>query len=709
MKKTVFDFKLYREAFNQLKLPGILFSVLTTLFSLLAPFTMWISYLDKPVYNSPQTVDFSELTPLLALVMFLMPFVMCKSVFSFLNKRKASDFYHSIPNTRSCIFISFSAAALSWVLVTVLSTVICTSAVYILSPATTLSLSFIPGNILFFFTGSLFIFACTAFAMSVTGTSLSNFVLTGIILFFPRYVIMLFAKIVNDLTVITSFEDLSFITDPSSNIPFNTVFKFFFGSTDTVIDFNVPSIIYTFAVALVYLIIAGILFNVRKSEAAEKSAPNKALQHIYRCLLTIPFSLLIPFFIFNNYGFSYLFITAVFCLMVYYTYELISTKKFKALLSATPVLLAIVAFDVIFALSVMLTQQNVLSFQPSAQDIKGVYLSKDSVYSIAENVPYNKYLLKDLKLENEEINEIVSKSLKNTIEAVENKTYNSLYQQNRSQKITIQTNDNKKESRLIFFSYEDYEKIYKIASEQANYKTAVSSLPPVNSETILMVGGFSVTGEQKEKLWELYSKEFSALDTSLQAYHNYSYSPIENPDIAVFNFNLGVSGYYKTKGYLSEFRITSKTPETLLYAAQIINSFRGSDYEKSSEFFFDERTDYSNFSADLRTSSADRAFTSLYISLSNGKIQKGDFTLKQSKRIFEIFDAARENPINPESFYCVYIRTGVENENSGQYSNYDSDSFVSLTDEQQQEIDEIIKEYRESNGITVETAETDGF
>ncbi|MBE6903553.1 MAG: ABC transporter permease [Ruminococcaceae bacterium] len=705
MRKTFFDYKLFRDAFNQLKLPGILFTVLATAISILPPFVSIMNYLDSAENVSAHTIDFAELSPYLVFFMFLAPFVLSSNIFGFLNKRKASDFYHSIPNTRSSIFISFSSAVLSWLLIMIVCAVCASALFYTISPADTLSTFFIFGNILFFFVGSLLVFSATVLAMSITGTLLSNFILTGLVMFFPRFIIMLFSFVVNRLTLITTSSDLSFFTNSKVNIPFNTIYGFLFVDADSIIFFELPSLIYTFVVAVIYLAIACLLFNKRKSETAQKSAPNKTLQHIYRCLLTIPLSLAIPvtFLLEKNIDSSTFIsacIIALGCLIIYFSYELICTKSFKALLAAAPVLLAIVMFDVIFAFSALLTQQNVLSFQPTAQEIKGVYLFNEDKNQLIKKPSYNQMLLQGLKIEDEQLNEIVSKSLKNTVQAVENDNLQDLYIDCISRKVTVQTKNNKKERRLIFFTAEDSKRLTDIISAQEKYQKAVSSLPTINSETNISFGGETLTKEQKNKLWELYSKEFNALDTSMQALHNYSNTFSSPENLIILNYGLGVNGYYNMKSYYSEFRISNKTPETLLYATNIINSQNGDDFDACINNFFNKENRWAQLYIEHLSARQNNTFSVIDVSLYEGKVEKNDFSMEQAQKIVDIFSRAKENPIDAENLYYInsnirYVNPQAE-EKETLYAGY----FITLNQQQQQEIDDIIAEYREDNGIT---------
>jgi len=124
---------------------------------------------------------------------------------------------------------------------------------------------------------------------------------------------------------------------------------------------------------VVYFALAAFLFKIRKSETAGKSAPNRILQHVYRCAITLPVTLIIPFTMVSSrttgvYSFwvsnQYVVITTVvISLIIYFLFELITTKKLLNLLKAVPLLLLIAAVDFVFGYSVILTQNSVFNIR----------------------------------------------------------------------------------------------------------------------------------------------------------------------------------------------------------------------------------------------------------------------------------------------------------------------------------------------------------
>ena len=110
MNKKIFDKRLCFEGIKSLKLVGMVFLVLGIIISFLIPFNTDKNLVDK-IYTISRYLPHimaihTVITPCLTLYMF-----------SFLLKRNASDFYHSIPHKRTCLFLSFFVSVVAWIII----------------------------------------------------------------------------------------------------------------------------------------------------------------------------------------------------------------------------------------------------------------------------------------------------------------------------------------------------------------------------------------------------------------------------------------------------------------------------------------------------------------------------------------------------------------------------------------------------------------
>ena len=195
--KEFFDLGLYVEALKRIRLPGIILSVLLTLEAILIPLGLEIGYvMTRRMYGADHYVDYtpevlggSELHIFLFLVAVIGAPVFTWVLFSFLNKRNASDYYHSLPHTRLSLYVSNVAALVSWL----------AGIIIVTSGISRLTASLFPkvisvevGTYFPYMAGcfalSLLISACIIIGKSITGTVFSNLVVTALIMVFPRFV-----------------------------------------------------------------------------------------------------------------------------------------------------------------------------------------------------------------------------------------------------------------------------------------------------------------------------------------------------------------------------------------------------------------------------------------------------------------------------------------------------------------------------------------
>ena len=119
MKKKIFNPKLYLEGLDQLKLMGFILTLFTMLVTAIPPVAQIIDNLQYKSYTigySREVIDtVFAIAPAVMVFMYLGSYIFSSFIFSFGNKRKASDFYDSLQNTRLCTYVSFGLAALTWI------------------------------------------------------------------------------------------------------------------------------------------------------------------------------------------------------------------------------------------------------------------------------------------------------------------------------------------------------------------------------------------------------------------------------------------------------------------------------------------------------------------------------------------------------------------------------------------------------------------
>ena len=118
MKRKLFDFGLYLDSLRRTALVGGLFTALMSVQSVIVVIGFLISASETKSRMLGQytitTVGLLEINPMIFIIPLLAVPLLMFTLFGFLTKRSASDFWHSIPFSRECVYTTFILAAFSW-------------------------------------------------------------------------------------------------------------------------------------------------------------------------------------------------------------------------------------------------------------------------------------------------------------------------------------------------------------------------------------------------------------------------------------------------------------------------------------------------------------------------------------------------------------------------------------------------------------------
>ena len=120
MKNKFFNFKLYIEGIKQTKIIG-LFSAIILAFLSVAP---WLLNMPEKNIANVYSVNLYSVMIVLYLLFTVITPLLTLYLFRFLNQRNGSDFFHAIPCTRICLFVSYYLAIITWILALALFTTV---------------------------------------------------------------------------------------------------------------------------------------------------------------------------------------------------------------------------------------------------------------------------------------------------------------------------------------------------------------------------------------------------------------------------------------------------------------------------------------------------------------------------------------------------------------------------------------------------------
>lgn len=325
--------------------------------------------------------SFVELSPLSILGMYVVPVILSLTLFSFIFKRKSSDFVMSFPVSKKQIFISNTIGGIAVLLIMNI-----VNYLFILIATLLLSNVLIDYRMLFdmfilWTISYIFVFTCTNIAVSISSNKITTVAVTLLVLFLVPFVHTfitsedfkgtkntdIYTYCDNEICKPTNYKCYStsceinkrkniyiytyydeIENDTSYTMPYALIHGTILGLEST--DVNKSILKMTF-LSIVYTVIGLLLFKIKKFEVVETSFKNERLHIFVRSLTTVPILCIYYIILSNsNIGLSDVFTIAflVVILIAYIIiYDLLTRKKVTNILKSLAALI-IVGIIVIF-------------------------------------------------------------------------------------------------------------------------------------------------------------------------------------------------------------------------------------------------------------------------------------------------------------------------------------------------------------------------
>lgn len=415
-RSKIYSRRLMHEAMRQIKLPGI---IGTLLIAGIAFFSTIVKLFEAR--ESGEVVfsyNFMELNSYILLVMYVFAPLMVMLLFGFMNRRKASDFYHSLSYSRLCIYLSFLTAVILWCIIIIASGSLVTVVITAATRSLQLDFKTTLFTIVSAVAGCILTTGITVLAMTLTGTYLTNVFTALLILLVPRGIVLMCNKLFSAATPFVVLSGGGIIGN-ENNIPFILiagVFGYYGTSGFEMFESVVPSV-YSVVLGLIYTGIGAFCFVRRKSENATQASINRGLQAILRMLPALVITLVAVSRLFNAHtaGVSLsetdLFIVImsyVAAAVAYFLYEIITTRHIKKIYRTIPGLFAVFAVNLVIYFSLRFTYDYHISQTPDADELAYVV-----VHGPEDNIFWND--TDDVKLYSEAARSVTGDCLKDTI------------------------------------------------------------------------------------------------------------------------------------------------------------------------------------------------------------------------------------------------------------------------------------------------------
>ena len=641
--KDMFSVRLYVEGLKKIRLVGIAAAITTIVLNAILPM---IQIMQKGgVYRSQSIITYPKFIPF-GLVMMLFAVLMVHSMFSYLNERRDSDFYHSIPQKRICVYLSFLAAILTWIFGILAASSLVNAILWGCAPDVTYPASAPFLSVLVFFLVSAMVGAFMALAMMLTGTNVSNYLIFALFFLFVRVVGGMFVSTLADVLPIFDV-NYSFwrVFGLEFFLPYATFVAVLGGEVSAI---TTSLVLYSIGVTVGLYALAGFCYVRRRSEMAAKSAPNSVLQHVYRCAVTYPFLLILAMLgIMDGLDFDTLLIWIAISLLVYVIFELVTTKKIKGALKALPLFLIPVAMTFVFTFAVYGTRDVVLNSTPDADDIQSI-----GIYSgYYDTSSYNDLLVDEIMIDDPAAKALVEDVLRYATKAIEEGFYNrsDYYKGHNVSRVNlaIKLNSGRVIGRQVKMKTTDLELLQNYFMKTPAYREASLSLPDekgIGSISIADAGSFDE--KDVDRIWESFIAEYKQLtDKEKQTLLNYPYAYSSSPLTQIV-----VVGTYRHEAYRTVYPISvAYTPKTaqlyleLLHDTEFYKEQTKQLCELCEQIQKPTNEDYFNCSFNLSVL-AGEAIKDIYIHLDSD----AEDTLSDVAPAFEIFYTAlaRELPIS---------------------------------------------------------------
>jgi len=465
--KNIFSFKMYREGLRRLTLVGSLFLALMMIGAVLIPILVIVGNMPNvdeyctccgelliwSAWRSPPVEVFgiyANITAVIAIALFSP--IATLVLFSFLNKRNSSDFFHAIPHKRSTVFVSFLASLVTWIWGAVIVTTAVSVGIFAIGAnlgAVTLNVGSILIALLSVMAGSLLMIAVFLIAMSVTGNIFANITMALLIMYLPRAIFIAYTELVsNSIGYIADFIAIPVLSSWRYNIAFSggySLLRIAINNENHTRNFMqtgaahpIGPMIYSFILAMIYLAVGVVLFKRRKSEMAANPAPNKWVQLMNRAavgfMAMLPAAVLIVLMAADVIIVDSTMVIAVIAIylvacVAYFGYEFISKKQFTNFFKLLPGLALVLALNFAFTAGAYGTQYVILNRELDADNVRSVQIGQIRGVLEFDDAPfgwdsYETLNLSNFRFEDEALIEILVNTLNDQLRRIRRRQIN---------------------------------------------------------------------------------------------------------------------------------------------------------------------------------------------------------------------------------------------------------------------------------------------
>lgn len=566
--KKIFSVNMFWQTFKQLKVVGILSMAVTLFFVVFPQINDALYYLKHIKLYGEEQMDasakmvYASNIDVLSITFILFTPILVLYVWNFLNKKNSSDFYHSLPYKRECLYFSKIAAVFAWQVIIHVVTYLCLIITFaVFKDCFIVEMWMVFRVFLSIFIANLLCGSAISLACALTGNVFSNICLSGLIIFLPRFLcIMIEAFATMKVPTVSDYQVFPLIND-AHNIVAGYILRAFVQIDYNSLMFSVSSLVYTLILAFIYMGLGLLVFKFRKSEAAQKSALNKKLQVAISMTLGFVICFISVIFTFaeDEGDRDYImlvvfFLVAAFVIIVY---ELATGKKNHLLQRSVPSILMAYVLSLIFGVLVGTVADGMLEYAPKAQSIdyikiNGMSDNQASMYGYrAAN--YFDSIIEGIQIKDKQSCEIVAKAIADNNSIIKNnKQYYKEFNSDNYVKMDIFVKDGLiGANRKVYIKSEDINVIATAAGKEEKYRERIKSLPIAEEAAIIWDSAY-MDVKNSRRIYNIYKEEYYNMDYEKILNHMVTPNPL---------IQMSLTFNSKGKTYEAQLPITSQTPK----------------------------------------------------------------------------------------------------------------------------------------------------
>ncbi len=672
--KKVFNSKLYKDGIRQLLLPGVILAIVTALTTVI-PIVMQLIEIRGYMYSGFGTFYPTHVGMHLSLMcfMFVGGYILPYNLFKFVNKRNASDFYDSLPNTRLCTYLSLGLSAITWIVAIVFENVLCQYLMSFFYNGGRMELFGTIKYFLFYAIASLIVAASTMMGISLTGTPFTNFVASGLVLLLPRAIITVFEVMAVVGGQILSLSSLPRIISPANNFVVAVPFSFFFNYRFKHVYGSWKGYVYSFVLFLIVFALGAVCYIFRRSETAGKPSSGRLMQAVFRCSITFPFLALFFGVIiaekYNTYFVDaiYWVILVVIAICVYFIYEAVTTKSLKCVLKSVPTLVLVFALTAGVCYGGAFTGGVIRQQVPTSDEVEFVQIknSAGSFSMTREDEEQNFYDSEASKIEytdEDTINAVLDILSSNAVKD----TYDSMNYIT-SRDLIIKLKNGTTLTREVKITNGMLTSLEAAQKKNEDYKAIYNKIPDASTvfDVSVYFNNMVFAIDDKDAFMEVFSADAEK-------------NGVKAADYISGDYFVSITGSQGNSAYSIYFDVSKKNPDTLAYIKSLLtDEYAKIELEGIKAAYENNKLEtlYITLGQDMVVSIG--ANETAYISELFFDVANGGYTDEEISEIISILESAVES--NTESYNVVSPLFTLKDNDSDYQA---QDSVVYLTDKQ---------------------------